>query len=282
MINVAEKQHPAGPPPPVALTIAGSDSSGGAGIQADLKTFAALGVFGASAITAATAQNTSAVGDVRVFDADFVEHQIRACLEDLPVAAVKTGMLANAEITGRVAAVLGDMLESADRPVMLVVDPVMIATSGASLLDDRAVSTLVEDLLPLATLVTPNLPEAAALTGRSPDTDPETMAELLLETGVGAVLIKGGHATGRSCRDLLVARGVDRVFEWPRSVGEFHGTGCAYAAAIAALGARGSSLEDAVEQAGRWLQRQIHAAFRPLLGRLGVLPFTPEDTSRDR
>lgn len=281
-MNVAEKQQLIGAAPPIALTIAGSDCSGGAGMQADLKTFAALGVFGASAITAATAQNTSAVSDVRVFDAAFVERQIRACFEDLPVAAVKTGMLANADITSTVAEVLHDLLRSADNPVMLVVDPVMIATSGASLLDDEAVSTLVDELLPLATLVTPNLPEAAALTGRSPDTDPETLGGLLLESGVGAVLIKGGHAKGRLCRDLLVARGASRSFEWPRLVGDYHGTGCAYAAAIAALGARGWPLEDAVEQAGRWLHKQIGAAFRPLHGCLGVLPFTPEEISKDR
>lgn len=258
------------------MTIAGSDSSGGAGIQADLKTFAALGVFGASAVTAVTAQNTDAVSGVDIMDADFVGQQVAACFADLPVGAIKTGMLANAGIARAVVAELERARSISGTRVPLIVDPVMIATSGASLLDDRAIATLWGELLPLATLVTPNLPEAAALTGRSGDTDPETLGALLLECGVGAVLVKGGHAKGETCRDLLVSAGASRTFEWPRAAGEFHGTGCAYSAAITALCARGESLEDAVSRSGAWLQLQIRGAFRPLHGNLGMLPFTSD------
>ena len=275
---VAEKQQ-AGRRPPVAMTIAGSDSCGGAGIQADLKTFAALGVFGASALTAITAQNTAAVSGVSVLDPDFVGQQIAACFADLPIAAIKTGMLANAEIARAVVEEIGRTREIAGNRVPLIVDPVMIATSGASLLDDRAIATVWEELLPLATLVTPNLPEAAALTGRPVDTDPETLGALLLESGVAAVLVKGGHAKGETCRDLLVVPGASTAFDWPRIAGEFHGTGCAYSAAITALCARGHSLEVAISKSGAWLQQQIRGAFRPLHGSLGMLPFTGEDDS---
>jgi len=276
MNHVAEKQHTSRRPP-VAMTIAGSDSCGGAGIQADLKTFAAHGVFGASAITAVTAQNTAAVSGVSIMDADFVGQQVAACFADLPIGAVKTGMLANAEITQTVVREINQTREISGTLIPLIVDPVMIATSGASLLDDRAIATLWDELLPLATLVTPNLPEAAALTGRSEDTDPETLGALLLESGVGAVLVKGGHAKSETCRDLLVLPDAATAFDWPRAAGEFHGTGCAYSAAITALCARGHSLEVAISKSGAWLQRQIHGAFRPLHGSLGLLPFTAED-----
>src|SRR6056297_1922337 len=182
MNHVAEKQHTSRRPP-VAMTIAGSDSCGGAGIQADLKTFAAHGVFGASAITAVTAQNTAAVSGVSIMDAGFVGQQIAACFADLPIGAVKTGMLANAEITQTVVAELKRLQDRAGTPIPLIVDPVMIATSGASLLDDHAIIALRDELLPMATLVTPNLPEAAALTGQPEDTDPETLGAMLMESG---------------------------------------------------------------------------------------------------
>lgn len=276
MYDVAEKQHQ-GHAPAVAMSIAGSDSCGGAGIQADLKTFAALGVFGASAVTAVTAQNTGRVGGVSIMDAGFVAGQIAACFEDLPITAVKTGMLANAEITRAVVAELSRVRIASDPGMPLIVDPVMIATSGASLLDDHAVASLWDELLPLAALVTPNLPEAAALTGRPQDTDPEILAALLLESGVGAVLIKGGHSREEKCRDLLVTPDAVRAFDWPRASGDYHGTGCAYSAAIAAFCARGLSLNAAVSRAGVWLQQQIRNAFRPLHGSLGMLPFTRED-----
>jgi len=280
MKHVAEKQQTSHRPP-VAMTIAGSDSCGGAGIQADLKTFAALGVFGASALTAVTAQNTAAVSGVSTMDAQFVGAQVAACFADLPIGAVKTGMLADARITHAVVAELERTREIQGTRIPLIVDPVMIATSGASLLDERAIATLWQELLPLATLVTPNLPEAAALTGRPEDTDPETLGALLLESGVGAVLVKGGHARGETCRDLLVVPGAATAFDWPRAAGEYHGTGCALSAAITALCARGLSLETAVSRAGAWLQQQIRGAFRPLHGRLGMLPFTAEDAPDD-
>jgi len=276
MNSVAEKQQSA-PRPPVAMTIAGSDSCGGAGIQADLKTFSALGVFGASAVTAVTAQNTAAVSGINTMHADFVGQQIAACFADLPVGAIKTGMLANADITRTVVRELKRTREISGTLIPLIVDPVMIATSGASLLDERATATLWDELLPLATLVTPNLPEAAALTGRPEDTDPETLGTLLLESGVGAVLVKGGHAKGETCRDLLVVHDAATAFDWPRAAGEFHGTGCAYSAAITALCARGHSLEVAISMSGEWLQRQIRGAFHPLHGSLGLLPFSPEE-----
>lgn len=278
MNSVAEKQHGTRRPP-VAMTIAGSDSCGGAGIQADLKTFAAMGVFGASAVTAVTAQNTADVSRVSAMDADLVGAQVAACFMDLPIGAVKTGMLANAEITRAVVQQLERARARSGARVPLIVDPVMIATSGASLLDDRAIATLLEDLIPLATLVTPNLPEAAALTGRSVDTDPETLGALLLQSGVGAVLVKGGHAIGETCRDLLVVSDGVTAFDWPRAAGEYHGTGCAYAAAITALCARGFTLEAAVSKSGAWLQKQIRGAFRPLHGNLGILPFTPDENN---
>lgn len=278
MNNVAEKQQ-IGRRPPVALTVAGSDSCGGAGIQADLKSFAALGVFGASAVTAITAQNTAAVSGVSIMDPDFVGQQIAACFADLPIGAIKTGMLANAEIARAVVQEIERTWDIAGDRMPLIVDPVMIATSGASLLDDRAIATLWEDLLPLATLVTPNLPEAAALTGRPEDTDPETLGALLLESGVGGVLVKGGHAKGETCRDLLVVPGAATAFDWLRIDGEFHGTGCAYSAAITAFCARGHSLEASISKAGEWLQQQIRCAFRPLHGSLGMLPFVPEVAS---
>lgn len=257
---------------PIALTIAGSDSSGGAGIQADLKTFAALGAFGASALTAATAQNTAAVRDVRVFDAGFVAAQIDACFDDLEISAVKTGMLANAEIAQTVAERIGAQDGGS---MTLIVDPVMVATSGARLLDDRAVSVLLEQLLPMASLVTPNLPEAAALTGLDADREPEALAERLLKTGVGAVLIKGGHGRGRECRDLLATPDGFTEMTFPRAEGQYHGTGCALSAAITARMAAGSALARAVSDAAGWLQQQIASARISVTGALRILPFVP-------
>jgi len=261
---------------PVALTIAGSDSSGGAGIQADLKTFAAFGVHGASALTAVTAQNTAAVRDVRVLDAGFVTAQVDACFDDSEIAALKTGMLANAAIVEAVAEALTARTEQRDgRALPVVVDPVMVAASGARLLDDRAVAVFRERLLPIATLVTPNLPEAAALTGLPADSDPEALAARLLASGAGAVLIKGGHGSGRECRDVLITPTEAMAMTWPRADGQYHGTGCALSAAIAALMAGGAPLERAVRDAAAWLQQQIAGARISVTGALHVLPFAP-------
>ncbi|MGK7295316.1 MAG: bifunctional hydroxymethylpyrimidine kinase/phosphomethylpyrimidine kinase [Candidatus Wenzhouxiangella sp. M2_3B_020] len=276
-MSVAEKQQSHRP---AALTIAGSDSGGGAGIQADLRAFAAFGVHGASALTALTAQNTLGVHDVRILDAGFVSAQIDACIDDLALGAIKTGMLASADIVEAVATRLGKS-NAHDRPTPhLIVDPVMVATSGARLIDDDAVRVLIRRLLPLATLVTPNLPEAAALTGLSTDAEPERLGAALLETGVSAVLVKGGHGRGETCRDVLITAYGSRSLEWTRVPGTFHGTGCAYAASIAALMARGESLDDAVPRAGRWLQRQVGRAFAPLRGDSRILPFEGETASR--
>lgn len=250
------------------MTIAGSDSSGGAGIQADLRAFAAFGVFGCSALTAITAQNTVGVDEVCVLSPDLVAAQIRACLVDLPVGAIKTGMLADrATIDAVVDAV------PLNHPAALVVDPVMIATSGARLLDADAIDTLRLRLLPRATLVTPNLHEAAALADGTIDDDPRRLGRILLETGAAAVLVKGGHGDGPLSSDWLMRPGQTLEFRRRRVPGRFHGTGCALSAAIAAGLARGQPLERAIERAGHWLHGRIEQAFQPLAGDLRMLPF---------
>ena len=242
-------EGPAGLPTPIALTIAGSDSSGGAGIQADLKTFSAFGVYGASVITALTAQNTCGVQGVEVVSAPFVAAQLNSVLTDLDVAAIKTGMLANAEIVTAVARVLA---ASPGRP--LVVDPVMVATSGDTLLAADAVDAVRTSLLPLATLVTPNLPEAAILlrvNRAQSEQDMIGQAEALRAlAGCHAVLVKGGHATGEAALDILASpAGIER-FARPRlATPHSHGTGCSLSAAIAALLAQGAGLGEAVDRA---------------------------------
>jgi hydroxymethylpyrimidine/phosphomethylpyrimidine kinase len=241
---------------PIALSIAGSDSSGGAGIQADLKTFSALGVYGATAITALTAQNTTGVKGVEPLAAGFVLAQIEAVLADLEVDAVKTGMLASSEI---VAAVAGALAERPGLPV--VVDPVMVATSGDLLLDPDAVDAVRRLLLPRATLVTPNLPEAARLLDHPVARDEATMAEqgrALVALGTRAVLMKGGHGRGPVAVDVLVTRAGVRRFEAPRiKTRNTHGTGCTLSAAIAALLARGAALEEAIGGAKVYLSEAL-------------------------
>ncbi len=242
----------------MALTIAGSDSGGGAGIQADLKTFQAFGVFGTSALTAVTAQNTRGVRAVRTLDPEFVREQIEAVCEDLPPAACKTGMLANAEIIAAVAGGLG-----ACGPPPLVVDPVMVATSGDRLLDEAAVGTLVGTLLPLATVVTPNVPEAEALTGmriRGED-DLGEAARALCGTGARAALVKGGHLPGAEVVDVLWDGARERWWRSARiETRHTHGTGCTLSAAIAAGLALGEPLEDAVGRALDFTRRAIERA----------------------
>ena len=240
-------------PVPIALTIAGSDSSGGAGIQADLKTFTALGVYGASVLTALTAQNTRGVTGVHTPPAAFVRAQIDAVLDDLDVAAIKTGMLANGEIVTAVAEAL-----AARKPMPLVVDPVMVATSGDRLLDPAAVAAVQHRLIPLATLITPNLPEAAALLGvarASSIAAMEEQARALLGFGCRAVLVKGGHGTGNDAVDVLVtAAGEVTHLAAPRiATRNTHGTGCTLSAAIAALLATGTALPEAVRRAKAFL-----------------------------
>lgn len=255
---------------PVALTIAGSDSSGGAGIQADLAAFAALGAFGTSAITALTAQNPGAVRAVQAVAPEFVAEQIRAVFADLPVAAAKTGMLGQAAVIEAVAAALA---ECAGEEFPLVVDSVMVAGSGAPLLDGDAVEVLARELLPRATLVTPNRPEAAALAGGAADAPARDLADAILATGCGAVLITDGHGEGPECIDLLVdGEGHAREFRSPRRPGVFHGTGCCLSAGITAGLARGLTLDAAVAGAHGLLAWLIARAHRPRSGANRVLP----------
>jgi hydroxymethylpyrimidine/phosphomethylpyrimidine kinase len=245
-----------------ALTIAGSDSGGGAGIQADLKTFAAYGVYGASAITAITVQNTIAVSEVQILTAAIVRAQIDAVLGDIGADAVKTGMLGSAAIVRAVAEAI-----RVHRPPFTVVDPVMIAKSGSTLLDTDAVAALRELLLPVADLITPNAPEAAALTGHDVHSvaTAREAALRLHALGPKAVLVKGGHLTGDEVVDVLYDGVTLRELRGPRVPGRHtHGTGCTLASAIAAGVARGASLEAAVMDARAYVAGAI--AHAPRLG----------------
>jgi hydroxymethylpyrimidine/phosphomethylpyrimidine kinase len=237
---------------PTALTIAGSDSGGGAGIQADLKTFAAHGVYGTSAIAALTAQDTIGVSGVHVVPDDFVTAQIEAVVSDFGCDAVKTGMLANSTIVETVAAAV----ESFELP-NLVVDPVMIAKSGDHLLDDEAVHALRWTLLRLARVVTPNIMEAEVL-AKMPIGSLADMREAATRIAAlkpAAVVIKGGHMAGPEVVDLLFEKGEFTEFIGPRIEGRnTHGTGCTFAAAIAAHLARGAALKDAVGAAKTYVE----------------------------
>jgi hydroxymethylpyrimidine/phosphomethylpyrimidine kinase len=251
---------------PIALTIAGSDSGGGAGIQADLKAFSALGVYGASVITAVTAQNTVAVTAVHEIPATVIRAQLRAVLSDLNIAAVKIGMLSSPEIIEVVAGELQDLA------IPVVLDPVMVAKSGDALLKDSAVHALKTALLPRCQLLTPNLPEAARLLGLQSESALEQMRQqgiALRQLGADAVLMKGGHAKGETCVDLLIDRdGKETVYSAPRiNTGNTHGTGCTLSAAIAANLARGLTMRDAVAEAHGYLHRAIAAADTLDIGR---------------
>jgi hydroxymethylpyrimidine/phosphomethylpyrimidine kinase len=246
---------------PVALTIAGSDSSGGAGIQADLKTFAALGVYGASVITALTAQNTKGVTGIHPVPADFVTAQIDAVFGDLDVKSVKIGMVAQLASIDAIAAGLTRW-----SPQHVVLDPVMIATSGDRLLAADAVEGLRTKLIPRASLVTPNLPEAAALLDEpvaASEAAIESQGRRLLAMGCGAVLIKGGHGQGPESIDYLVSGNGVIALPAPRiATKNTHGTGCSLSSAIAAGLARGEDVETAVRAAKAWVSAAIAAADR--------------------
>ncbi|WP_274706710.1 bifunctional hydroxymethylpyrimidine kinase/phosphomethylpyrimidine kinase [Aquabacter sp. L1I39] len=245
--------------PPIAVTVAGSDSGGGAGIQADLKTFSALGVYGASILTALTAQNTTGVSAIHDVPPDFITAQFDAVFSDLDVKAVKIGMLSRPAAIEAVAAGL-------DRwaPRAVVLDPVMVAASGARLLDPSAIAALKTALLPRAHVLTPNLPEAAALLD-APIAETEVQmreqAEQLLAHGARCVLMKGGHGNGPESVDLLVdATGAIRLAAPRHSSRNTHGTGCTLSSAIAAGLAQGHDLPDAVKAAKAYITGAIAAA----------------------
>jgi hydroxymethylpyrimidine/phosphomethylpyrimidine kinase len=249
---------------PIAVTIAGSDSSGGAGIEADLKTFSALGVYGAAVITALTAQNTQGVFAIHDVPADFIAAQINAVFTDLEVGAVKIGMLGTAAAVDVVSAALDRY-----RPRNVVLDPVMVASSGDQLLAANALGRLRE-LLARTRVVTPNLLEAATLLGALRAHDEGEMraqARKLLELGPGAVLIKGGHGGGPESVDLLVEGDACLRLAAPRvATRNTHGTGCTFASAIAAGLAKGLSLEDAAKEAKSYVSAAIAAADRLGIG----------------
>jgi hydroxymethylpyrimidine/phosphomethylpyrimidine kinase len=250
---------------PIALTIAGSDSSGGAGIQADLKSFAALGVYGASVITALTAQNTQGVAGIHQVPADFVTAQIDAVFSDLDIGAVKIGMVAEISVIGAIAAGLAKW-----RPKHIVLDPVMVATSGDRLLRADAVEALRAKLIPMASLITPNLPEAAALLDEPVATNENAIADQgkrLLALGSRTVLIKGGHGEGTESIDYLVAAGGTIPLSAPRvATKNTHGTGCSLSSAITAGLAKGENMETAVRNAKAWVSAAIAAADRFAVG----------------
>lgn len=245
--------------PPVAMTIAGSDSGGGAGIQADLRAFASQKVFGTSVLTAVTAQNTRGVTDVHVLPAASVTAQLDAVLDDLPVAAVKTGMLATAELVALVA----DRAAAGDLP-RLVVDPVLVSATGHRLLDADALAVYRERLLPHATVVTPNLPEASVLVGRELTglDDARAAAHELAATGVEVVVVKGGHLDDDlPALDVVVAGGSEHELVAPRiTTRNTHGTGCTFAAATAAGLARGLEARAALEAAKAYVTACIAGA----------------------
>jgi len=252
-----------------ALTIAGSDSGGGAGIQADLKAFAAHDVHGLSAIAALTAQHTRGVTAVHVPDVDFLRAQLEACFEDFRIGAVKIGMLASAEVIGCVA----DALER-HAPAWIVLDPVMVATSGAKLLQDDALHALCTRLLPLASIVTPNIPEAELLLGRRIADGDDAIAAVaaLRAMGARAVLLKGGHLDeGTAVIDRYDDGEAAATFVHARLPIEGHGTGCTLASAIAANLCRGVSMLNAVEAATDYIERALRLGYRPGRGDVVVL-----------
>jgi hydroxymethylpyrimidine/phosphomethylpyrimidine kinase len=250
---------------PIAVTIAGSDSGGGAGIQADLKTFSALGVYGASVITALTAQNTKGVTAIHDVPPDFVTAQIDAVFSDLDVRAVKIGMLSQPAVIEAVAAGLDRFRQS-----KVVLDPVMVATSGDRLLNPDAIDVLARVLIPRALVITPNLPEAAALLdlplAQSED-EMRAQAERLIERGARAVLIKGGHGEGADSVDLLVApTSCTRLAGKRIATKSTHGTGCTLSSAVAAGLAKGLDLAAAAREAKAYVSAAIAAAERLQIG----------------
>lgn len=275
-------------PVPVALTIAGSDSGGGAGVGMDLKVFSALGVFGACAVTALTAQNSRGVRGAWETPPNVVIAQLEAVLDDLPVAAAKTGMLSSAAVVRAVAGLLrrrraaGESgRQSESRSMSLVVDPVVVAKDGSRLLSDDAIAVMREELVPLATVVTPNTPEAYELTGEDVQSrqGARRAAEKLRALGCEWVLVKSGHLSGQMVTDYLVGPDGTQDLVFPRVPGgPFHGTGCALSAALAAQLALGKPVPEAVSGAREFVQELIQTA-RALGG--GSLLLHPRSAARE-
>lgn len=254
--------------PPVALTIAGSDSGGGAGIQADLRTFTAFGVHGVTAITAVTAQNTRMVSAVMTLPHRLLLTQMGVVLDDFPVAAAKIGMLGSAGLVRACAQGLG-----LHPQLPVIVDPVLVATTGASLGRGGVAAAIRQHLFGRATLLTPNVPEAEQLLGRPAGSivDLDEACDALLDAGVNAVLLKGGHLSGDFVHDLFKSRHACVRFEHPRIPVEGHGTGCTLSAAIAANLALGASLPDAVSVSVDYVHRALSMSYQPGRGMVSVL-----------
>ena len=248
------------------LSIAGSDPSGGAGIQADLKTFAANGVYGMAAITALTVQNTVGVRGIHLVPAKFVSSQIEAIFSDIAVSSVKVGMVANAEIAEEVGTTLAKY-----RNLISVVDPVMVAKGGSPLLNKKAIQAVKDNLLPLATIVTPNLPEAAILLGSSIAKSEEDMiyqGKALLNLGSKSILIKGGHSEGITSNDLLVTENNYVWFKEKRiNTKNTHGTGCTLSSSIASFLAKDYSVEEAVSKAKKFVTNAIRNSKKLSVGK---------------
>ena len=249
----------------IALTIAGSDSGGGAGIQADIKTFSALGVYGCSVITAVTAQNTLTVSGIEEISNEIIEAQISSILDDLPVNAIKVGMVFSKDTINVIYKKLHDL------NIPIILDPVMIAKSGDKLLKDDAANELMKKLIPISSLLTPNLPEASRILSCNPAKNISEMKDqgkALCDFGAKAVLIKGGHQSGENCDDILVLNsGKSFHFSAKRKFTKnTHGTGCSYSSAITALVAKGNGICDAVEIAHNWLQGAINFSDKLSIG----------------
>jgi hydroxymethylpyrimidine/phosphomethylpyrimidine kinase len=251
---------------PIALTVAGSDPSGGAGIQADLKTFSALGVYGASVVTALTAQNTTGVTGVLAIPASFIADQFRAVVSDISVTAIKTGMLGDTATVEVVARLLSEV-----PGVPVIVDPVMVATSGDVLLSPDAIDAVRQSLIPKAALITPNIPEAAKLLDApqaQSEADMQSQAEALKKLGCGAVLLKGGHASASDAVDVFFDGVTSVVLRRPRiETRNTHGTGCTLSAAIAAYLALGKTLQEAVEAAKLFVWAALNSGAAQTIGR---------------
>ncbi|MGB7460690.1 MAG: bifunctional hydroxymethylpyrimidine kinase/phosphomethylpyrimidine kinase [Carnobacterium jeotgali] len=238
----------------IALTIAGSDSGGGAGIQADVKTFQELGVFGTTAITALTDQNTLGVHGIFEVPSSFVQKQVQTVLDDFSIKAIKTGMLFSTEIIEVVAKIIQQ------QNIPLIVDPVMIAKGGTSLLQDAAVTTLIEKLFPYTTICTPNIPEVELLTGRhiKDVKDIEEAAQEILEMGVKCVVIKGGHLDGEYAIDRVYSRIDSFSLTTPRiQTKDTHGTGCTFSAALTANIAKGLSIKESIIESKKFIHLAI-------------------------